>query len=168
MRLFDDFTELEHGAVQKLELELQAGSSKRTKWSTGQVIWDTSVKVIQMIKMPFGRQNPGHVEQGSEQMGLPSYITPAAAMEQHAESELPDYQSPRLLLCVDKGSSNTTLYQPELNNTRQDCELFKFLQHQYFKVNKARRWLTVKSFKNLSMSRVRKLLACSRSMKASS
>jgi hypothetical protein len=153
-RLFDDFTELEPGAVQELEAELQASTSSKTIRSVGQAVYDASAQVVQTIKQLLGQGNTQNAEQNPAEMSLPSYSVPNNATENIDESEVPDLLSPYLLLCVDQGSTNTTLYQRQLKHIKQDRELFEFLQSQYLELNKTKRWFTIKSFGRLSLSQV--------------
>jgi hypothetical protein len=152
--LFDDFTELEPGAVQNLEVELQANLSCKTTGSVRQAVCDASAQVVQTIKQLLGQKNTQDAEQALAAMALPSYCTSTNDTGRINESEVFNPQDPYLLLCIDYGGSNTTLHQRKLKHIKRDRELFKFLQCQYFKLNKVKRWFTIRSFERLSLSQV--------------
>lgn len=87
--------------------------------------------------------NPGSI--------IPVYSVSAAPAVGAASQE----DTSHLLLCVDRGDSETRLHQKRIEHCTTDRELFIFLRDQYCNYRQPKIWFSLRSVSLLSLSRVR-------------
>ncbi|KAF1999665.1 hypothetical protein P154DRAFT_216672 [Amniculicola lignicola CBS 123094] len=150
MPLFDDFTELEYGAVEELEQELQelddsSNATNRLK--------ETVFRVFGSLQSLFEQRfRSRHPDLELSLDNIAQLANNLNANVQPAVSDSVCREAFHLLLCVDEGSSRTVLYQEHLDNIHTDRQLFLFLQSKYFARPSARRWFTARSIKSLALT----------------
>lgn len=158
--LFDDFDELELGSVKQLEIQLQErGGSFESSHSLQKAIYETFRAVWRFIERCFRWQHSSASDEGN--------ILPLEENGQQANGRHQSHPAPRhdsksalnkddflLLLCIDKGDTETPLHQKNLDQVSTDRELFEFLRSQYFGYRKIQSWFTFRTIHQLSLTRV--------------
>jgi hypothetical protein len=144
------------GAVHELERELQSQTLSKPKRSAGQMIRNAFTSILGFVGPIFGQSRAANTPAANDcpaEMELPAYNTPANTINQ-LHSEDFDPRSLYLLLCVDAGGSRTTLHQQRIENINRDRGLFRSVRAQYLQLCRTKRWLTIKSLKRLSLTKV--------------
>lgn len=71
------------------------------------------------------------------------------------QSQLPATQDTQhLLMCIDQNETWTGLYQPCIRNVMDDRQLLQLLRYQYHRSRFRLSWLTLRSVKRISLTRV--------------
>jgi hypothetical protein len=157
MMLSDDYTELEPGAVEQLEKELQ--SSAKQTYHFGEVLTDGLQGLITGIMQSFRRIYASITTLASTTPAQPAISlltsTPGVTTGTSPCHYAPGSQDiPHLLLCIDQGRSATPLFQERLGYVSTDRQLFSFLRSEYFRHWNARPWFTLRSIATISLTRV--------------
>lgn len=159
--LFDDFIELEPGALAKLQGRLEGRDDSQDADPH-----DTHViQGIQDLIRNGGRKFQVFLRSAINSIGhgikiliqtgknLDTELRKLAVSS--GQSPLPSTQiTPHLLMCIDRGYTWTGLHQECVRSLTDDRQLFKFLRCQYFKSRTSVSRVTFRSVKKISLSRV--------------
>jgi hypothetical protein len=156
MMLFDDYTELEPGAVEQLERELQ--SSADQTYHFGKALIDGLQGLITGAKQRFRRIKDSSTTLPSTtpvQQPIPLETSTPGATTQPGPHAPGSQDILHLLLCIDQGPSATLLSQERLGyDVSTDRQLFFFLRAKYFGNWNVQPWFTLRTIEAVSLTRV--------------
>lgn len=153
--LFDDFVEVEPGALQALQTRLQELNGTERADQEDYHSLQNRVKIIRERLSALGTR----INRGVKQIGI-TIDRRNSALPLHRLNTEPqhgpasDQKILHLLLCIDKGEFWTRLYQERLQCIGEDRELFQFLREQYYKHRNLMSWFTLRGVKTVSLARV--------------
>ena len=151
-RLFDDFTELKPGSLQKLQDRLQRASQDEESAGVPDQsnINPTSGWNVRYIFRWICQKVTGKIlDRGSDPLPSLESVTarpPTIPLEQ--------LNILRLLFCIHTGETGMKLYQERLSRIDSDCDLLLFLRSEYRRRRKISSWLTFRGITGVSLARV--------------
>lgn len=155
MKLFDDFKDtnphlfgqLEQNVLRTQGLSAYQGAVNNTV----QAIKD----VVHVVFDGLGRLRHNLTKARiSLRRNGPNAGSSANAPVQAGQVSLGPYCRRHVLLCIDKTSTMTTLFQERLSSISTDRQLLEFLRTKYYQYRSKRSWFTLRNLKRVSLSKV--------------
>lgn len=157
MELFDDFKELEADSIRRLEEDLRVsrGPGVRRRGVIVETLKgakDIAYVVYDGVGRLMHNMMKGQISLRRSNVNNRQRPT---APTQTSSINMSVQCGPHILLCIDNGSLMTTLFQERLGLIDTDQHLFVFLKSKYYEYKPIKSWLTLRSLKQVSLTRVR-------------
>jgi hypothetical protein len=151
VQLFDDFIELVPSSIQELETQIESRDRATQGDSIGAVGGSLGSALNSLVTWVARRLT---------QLRKPSNMSSGSVIPMHNAGQTPavataEEETSHMLLCIDKGNSETKLHQKRIEHISKDRELFVFLRQLYCNYRMPKTWFTLRSIRFLSLSRVR-------------
>lgn len=166
-RIYDDYTELQPGAVQRLERHLwnhtQSPSSTGTNSQSNATAGykDAMTGLVIRFKDIFT---------SGKDWRLPSYYQPSRQSvktigECPRTQQAPPTSHDFALLCIPFMERASKLYQPEICRINSDQEFFRLLRYYYASQRGVRTWARLRKVQAINFVKVSKTPACSQDIR---
>ena len=155
MKLFEDFKRTDEDVVRRLEQDMQQTRPPSTYQGAAKETIQAIKDIAYVLFDGLGRL--GHniikarisLRRSSSNTGSPTNTAVEAG-----RANVGPYHRRYVILCIDKGSTMTALYQERLGPISTDRQLVQFLKTKYHQYRSRRSWFTLRSLKSVSLNRV--------------